>query len=382
MLNVLIHDVSSAGVSKFRFTDPHKCLQKNHGDEFTVDFNKSPNILDANEMSKYDLFFTQAGILLSDKFYNALIPLKKQGLKIIVDIDDYWRLPKFHGLYKKMEGQWKKMVSRFNIADMMTTTTEHLATQVRKYNKNVVVIPNAINPNEKQFKPQMVESEKLRLGFVGGSTHKEDFKLMRGLSHHLQNKHPNKIQMVMCGFNKWVKNADTGEKQEVEFPKVWMECEHIISGGYYKLSEEYRSYLLRPTKTPFDGEEGAYKRIWTKPVQKYGTCYNHLDIALAPLVNDTFNRMKSQLKIIEAGFHKKALIASHIAPYRIDGIHEKNCMLVKEKKSKQDYVKYARKLLLNPNMRVDLGLALYEAVKAKYDLNNVTKLRAEAYKNL
>ena len=34
-----------------------------------------------------------------------------------------------------------------------------------------------------------------------------------------------------------------------------------------------------------------------------------------------FNRMKSQLKVIEAGFYKKALIASDVGPYTIDLNH-------------------------------------------------------------
>jgi len=36
----------------------------------------------------------------------------------------------------------------------------------------------------------------------------------------------------------------------------------------------------------------------------------------------------------------------------------------------------------NPNLMVDLGERLYETVKDKYDLRNVTKTRAEWYKSL
>ena len=34
-----------------------------------------------------------------------------------------------------------------------------------------------------------------------------------------------------------------------------------------------------------------------------------------------FNKVKSQLKVIEAGFHKKALIAQNFGPYQIDCIN-------------------------------------------------------------
>ena len=40
------------------------------------------------------------------------------------------------------------------------------------------------------------------------------------------------------------------------------------------------------------------------------------------------------------------------------------------------------KLVKNPNWIQDLGERLYETVKDKYDLRNITKNRAEWYKSL
>ena len=45
-------------------------------------------------------------------------------------------------------------------------------------------------------------------------------------------------------------------------------------------------------------------------------------------------------------------------------------------------IKFAKKLIDNPEMIKDLGEKLYETVKDKYNLNNVTKNRYEIYKNL
>jgi glycosyltransferase involved in cell wall biosynthesis len=100
--------------------------------------------------------------------------------------------------------------------------------------------------------------------------------------------------------------------------------------------------------------------------------------------------MKSQLKVIEAGFYKKALIASNVGPYTIDLKHalkngeftDGNALLVDETKNHSDWSKYIKKLVDNPNMITDLGERLYETVSQKYDLNIVTKTRAEFYKSL
>jgi glycosyltransferase involved in cell wall biosynthesis len=100
--------------------------------------------------------------------------------------------------------------------------------------------------------------------------------------------------------------------------------------------------------------------------------------------------MKSQLKVIEAGFYKKALIASNVGPYTIDLKHamkngeftDGNALLVDEVKNHSDWAKNIKKLVDNPNMITDLGERLYETVSQKYDLNIVTKTRAEFYKSL
>lgn len=103
-----------------------------------------------------------------------------------------------------------------------------------------------------------------------------------------------------------------------------------------------------------------------------------------------FNRMKSQLKVIESGFYKKALIASNLGPYTIDLKHclengnfvDGNALLVDENRNHSDWAKFIEKLVKNPNMVKDMGERLYETVKDKYDLNVVTKGRAEFYKSI
>jgi glycosyltransferase involved in cell wall biosynthesis len=100
--------------------------------------------------------------------------------------------------------------------------------------------------------------------------------------------------------------------------------------------------------------------------------------------------MKSQLKVIEAGFYKKALIASNVGPYTIDLKHalkngeftDGNALLVDNARNHSDWAKNIKKLVENPSMIVDLGERLYETVKDKYDLNNVTRERYQFYKSL
>jgi glycosyltransferase involved in cell wall biosynthesis len=207
-----------------------------------------------------------------------------------------------------------------------------------------------------------------------------------------------KLQYFVCGFDTRGTvteiNKQTGEKvQRTIKPEetVWIKYEKIFTNDYKIITPKYKEFLDKFEDKEYLGWENEnYVRVWTKPVTSYARNYSKFDISLAPIQNHIFNRMKSQLKVIEAGFYKKALIASNVGPYTIDLKHalnqgqftDGNALLVDNARNHSDWSKNIKKLVENPNMIVDLGERLYETVKDKYDLNQVTKTRSEFYKSL
>ena len=100
---------------------------------------------------------------------------------------------------------------------------------------------------------------------------------------------------------------------------VWFKYEQIFTDNFTIVSPEYREYLLNFKQEEYkDVANEPYRRVWTKPITSYASNYNLFDISLAPLEENLFNKVKSQLKVIEAGFHKKAIIAQDFGPYQID----------------------------------------------------------------
>ena len=129
--------------------------------------------------------------------------------------------------------------------------------------------------------------------------------------------------------------------------------------------------------------EGNYGRRWTQKVNVYAKVLNETDIVLAPLDNNMFNTMKSNLKQVECWSRKLPIICSDIAPYNVEGRHLENCVLVPEKSnSSKFWAKYLKRLILDSDLRAKLGNQLYEDFKTKYNTPDATNIRSEYYKSI
>ena len=93
----------------------------------------------------------------------------------------------------------------------------------------------------------------------------------------------------------------------------------IFTQNHSLISEDYKKVLVEvySRESILTNLDESYVRVWTQPVTSYAKNYSKFDVSLAPIKNTMFNRMKSQLKVIEAGFYKKAIIASDLGPYTI-----------------------------------------------------------------
>jgi glycosyltransferase involved in cell wall biosynthesis len=399
-IKVLVVPSDRTGVGKFRSVDPHIFLQNLYPDDFHVDIVYEPPYDDVNYWTQYQIVSFHRSIGPDfEKAHRLIQMLNSLGVATVCDIDDYWMPGKEHPIHDiiKVHKINEKITANLKVAKYVTTTTSIFADEIRKFNKNVVVFPNAINPNESQFKEPTLESDRLRIGWLGGSSHLHDIQLLdQGFGKITSLK--DKVQYVLCGFDTRGTvteiNAQTGEQNKrniLPHETVWAQYEKIFTQNYSIVSDEYKKHLMNYNQDIYTGSpDESYVRVWTKPVTSYAKNYSKFDVSLSPIKNTMFNRMKSQLKVIEAGFYKKALIASDLGPYTIDLKHclkngefvDGNAMLVNENRNHSDWAKYIEKLVKNPNLAKDMGERLYETVKDKYDLNIVTKTRAEFYKSI
>ena len=154
----------------------------------------------------------------------------------------------------------KDVKSSIKIADAITTVSDYLAQYYMKYGAKRYphVIENGVDSQERQFEIYPVANDKPIFGYLGSTRHEDDLRMMD------YNFHSREVLAV---------------------------CEE-----YYKL---------------LDLNHYTSLKHWSD----YAWEYNAIDVALAPLQDNSFNNSKSFLKVIEAGFKKKAIICSDIEPY-------------------------------------------------------------------
>jgi len=250
---ILVLPSDRTGVSKFRSVDPHVCLQKLYPDEFWVDIDYEPKLNDENYLKKYDLIHYHRSLHADYKLSQKTIPLlNKLGIPHIMDVDDYW-LPNIeHPAYMLVKGNGmdQLIMDNLKLAQYVTTTTPLFAKEIKRLCSNVHVLPNAIDPKEKQFTANPTKSDRIRIGWLGGSSHLADLRILEGVVDKLLH-FKDKIQFVLCGFDTrgTITEFNQQTKQQKQRPikpkeSVWFEYEKIFTGNYKLVGDEQKKQLM------------------------------------------------------------------------------------------------------------------------------------------
>jgi len=403
-IKVLVIPSDTFGVGLYRSVSPHTNLDKLYGDEFDVEINYQPDWINLSYFDDFDIVHVHKGLFSRmEPFWAALDYFKIHNIVSIIDIDDNWEVGPNHPLYAQNKSMHvaEKIIESLKRADYITTTTEIFANKIKKYNKNVFVFPNAIDPEEDQYQPIKNESDKIRFGFVMGSSHEKDMEQFKGVVNAIPKEILEKIQIVLCGYDlrgtMTMINPDgsiQGQRPIKPTESVWYTYEKIVTDNYNICSNAYKDFLLKFLKNvqwPTVNQE-HYRREWTKDVKNFAEHYRNLDVIFAPLDCNSFNEVKSELKFIEGGFTRTAVIATNFGPYTIGSKsifkkggeidYEGNCILIEPEKKHKAWGQAIKKIVEHPEYIKLMTDNMYETVKDKYDIKNVTKVRAEWYKSI
>lgn len=279
-----------------------------------------------NELKEYDLS-NVSHLIGSRRFGVSNAKAFKQFLvdnevKLILDNDDYWELPKDNPAYDYYKDNEQYFIKdSIKIADEIWTPSAYLAERMKKINSDVVyrIIPNTIYQKEKQWADWEKDNPKdfkVRFGYLGANGHQKDLDQM-GMTF-----------------------------------------------------EDHELYCMALMDYP-DRLKAKYK-MNPVDITQYAQLYKFFDVSLSPLKNSRFNRCKSELKVVEAGFTRTAIIASKVTPYKEVIKHGETGILCSTPKEWKEAVEN-----MTLTKAKELGNNLYEYCKKHYDLSTINKLRLE-----
>lgn len=247
--------------------------------------------------------------------------------KLVVDVDDALFVKADNPAAKKWEVTDAAFVISQTIkaADSVTCSTPALAEKLRELNGNTHVIPNCYDPDwfDVPYRPNTDGT--VRIGWAGSITHMEDFTFIAPVLNHLMKKYP-KVKMVICGDTRLAKMIDDQSRVEVH------------------------------NYTPVE--------VWPMKLASMS-----LDIGIAPLVDNEFNRYKSNIKWMEYSLCKIASVTSKI-------VYEDSLRACETPK---EWETTLSELIESPSLRYSLALQAHSMVQKKYNIASHYPLYLKAY---
>ncbi len=289
------------------------------------------------------VIFQEAG---SNKSVEAMNFAKENKKPVVIELDDEIRTisPHNEGGY----GAWNpgslftyRFIQQAIGANAMTVSTPQLAREFFPYNKSIYVLPNFLNENKWTNNQVKKTDGYFRIGWAGGNAHLDDLKLISKVIEKIIKEYKGKVKFETMGMIK-SELGDTFTALE-EFhdtcPKCNYQGESVTHGG-----ESLENY---PMVLATHG--------W--------------DLALAPIVNTSFNCAKSDLKLKEYAATGYPIIASAVTPY-IEA-KEDGCDVLLAK-TFDEWYSYIKELIDNPDRRSQMVRHNKEWVAKKWIADNIT----------
>ncbi len=286
-MNIFFFTETKSGCYKWRGAIPAKYLMRRG---HTVQIYDGPKPYDAPDV----MVFFRAHF---EEAFKMVEWCKKNSIRVVFDTDDALDLVPPENLHY-VELQPRLPVYKFLLesADVVTTTTDTLAEYLRGWNRNVMVIPNSVDPDEWNCGPR---SGDLRVGWTGTPTHFEDLAMVLDAVRDSQKKQ--KFTFVLQGI---CKEASLEELQEV----LWAKWGKAILQT--PIGKSLKRFLDKLSGIKYEFHPGVRFEDHAQKI-----CDLALDIGIAPLADNRFNRHKSCIKYYEYAMSGAVTVASQVLPY-------------------------------------------------------------------
>ena len=299
------------------------------------------------DIDEYDVF-------IFNRFYEGTLLkyigfLKSIGKTIIYETDDnYEGIDESHAYFKIKDYAILSSRELIKLADGITVSTPELKAEITNYfpDAKVYVVPNALE--FPKYRKRNGCNKKLRIGFQGSNIHVQDLLIVIDAIAELQKEY---------GFEFYIFGID--DKPFKELNKFCLEYDK----KKWKWMEDFPKLYERL-------EQMDYKHIKTVPYEDYRDklAELNLDIGIAPLTDNRFNRSKSCLKFYEYAAVGTVTLASKVIPYSLEMDEED---LVKNRHDK--WLSKLRKLIVDAEYRQSRLYAQEAWVHENRDIEKVVE---------
>lgn len=218
--------------------------------------------------------------------------LLKNKIPYIVEIDDFIHHVSPHNLagypaWNPSTLYIHRAMETAKAAFALTVSTNQLAREYFAYNPTIYVIPNYLD-REKWDNPIVKRNDgKIRIGWAGGNAHADDLKMVSKVIHKIVKEGKGKIIFETIGMTN-----------------------HELEGVFS--FKEFNAFCPRCEY------EGELHHFPGEPIDIYPLVLasKGWDIALAPVIDNSFGNCKSDLKIKEYVALGVSVVASPVVPYR------------------------------------------------------------------
>jgi len=228
------------------------------------------------------------------------------------------------------------MIDVIRAADMVTVSTEPLRKEYKRFNDNVVVVPNCLDFTIWDREPIERTDDRIRILYTGASNHVDDFLMVRDALREIQKKYE-KVWYTFVGTN-------------------W----DIFGGGIDYSRAEIYEWL----------DYAAYP-YWLKSI-----C---ADIGIAPVTETKFNDCRSELKWMEYSALGVPTIASNWGSYSRGIKDGETGLLVK---NPDDWEQAISRLVEDATLRKKLSTNAYKEVRKIHNLDFVVDKWMDVFNNV
>ena len=302
-------------------------LQGNHGDQINSEL-----------VSEADVVVIQRDFPRFPNYATVIARARAENKLVIYEVDDLIiEVPQDHISRKAFEPVLLQILRGIVDADAVITSTPALKEYLANFNPNIWLVSNLIDDSIWKLRspsPVGVPEKPVVIGYMGGGSHLPDLEMVKPVVLRLLDDYGPAI-----GFRFWGVQPPA---ELLEHPGVTWVPLNILDYA------EFANYLVQ---------------------QK-------CDIFIAPLLDNLFNRCKSQIKFLEYSVLGVAGVFSRLEPYKSVITDGENGLLAA---TLEDWDKCLRKLINSPDLRYKIATNAQETLRRDWLLSAKYQQWLETY---